>query len=208
MMEDKLRELKAEYQKIGTPGYLISNGWLDLSLKLPEKGKLSWRLFFGRGLVFASIVLVFGGSVVGISQAAKPGDLLFPVKVLSEKVAEKVVDNPDISVVRRADDLIDQSKKDPEGLDKASEEYNKTLEESRQDAQKSGRTQEFKNTLDEQEKKLNEAQNNEHQSEEIQKAIDETERVRGEVKGEKDSDNSEDRDSNDDSGEDSTQNKD
>ncbi len=199
MIEDKLKQLKEEYQKIEIPGYLTSNGWLDLSLRLPGKGEFSWRLIFGRGLIFASIFLVLSGSVVGVSQAARPGELLFPVKVLSEKVAAKVVGDPDISVVRRADDLIDQSKKDSEAADTASEEYKKTLEQGRQDAQESGRTQEFKKTLEEQEEKLNEEQDNEHERPEIQKAIEETERVRGEVKGEKDSDSHEDRRSDEDS---------
>src|SRR3989344_5556202 len=106
MIENNLEKLKDEYQHAKTPDYLISNGWLDLSLKLSYQRRFSWRMIFGRSLIFASIILVLSGTGIGVSQAAKPGDLLFPVKVMSEKVAAKVVDNPDISVVRRADDLI------------------------------------------------------------------------------------------------------
>lgn len=187
MVEDKIQELKKEYEKIVIPDYLISNGWLDLSLKLPEKGKFSWHLIFARGLVFASIVLFFSGAVVGVSQASKPGDILFPVKVLSEKVAVKAGFNPEISLVRRTNDLIDQSKKDSGATEKASEEYKKTLEQGSQDAQKSGKTKEFKQTLNAQEKKLREAQNEDNDSEELKEAVEETVKVQGEVKGERDS---------------------
>ncbi len=187
MIEDKIKLLKDEYQSIEAPGYLVSHGWLDLSLKLGDHHGFSWRLIFVRGLMFASVVLVLSGAVVGVSQAAKPGDLLFSVRAMSEKVAAKVVGNPDIIVVRRADDLIDQSKKDPQALDRASEEYTKALEQSKQDAQKSGNTQNFKQTLDKQEQKFTEAQKGDHSSSGLKKAVEETQKVNGEVKGEKDS---------------------
>ena len=119
----------------------------------------------------------------------KPGDLLFPLKVISEKVAVRAGVNPEISVVRRADDLIDQSKKDPTAAEKAAEEYKKTLEQTKQDAQKSGNTKEFKQTLKAQELKFTEAQKEDHGSTELKKAIEETQKVNGEVKGEKDTKN-------------------
>lgn len=188
MIENKLEELKKEYKSIAIPDYLISNGWLDLSLKLPEKNKSLWHMFLVRGLVFASLVLFLGVGLVGVSQASKPGDLLFPVKEFSEKVAIKAgVANPEISVIRRANDLIDQSQKNQDAAQKASQEYQKTLEQSKQDAEKSGDTKQFKQTLEKQEQKFTDAQKNNHGSTELNRAVEETQRVNGEVKGEKDS---------------------
>lgn len=200
--EDKIEELKNEYQQIVTPDYLISNGWLDLSLKLPEKGMNPLRLIFARGLVFALVILVLSIGVVGVAQASKPGDLLFGVKVFSEKVAVKAGVNPEISVVRRADDLIDQTKKSSEAAEKASEEYKKTLEQSRWDAEERGDTQNFKQTLAKQEQKFTEAQGEDHDSSELKKAVEETARVQGEVKGDKGTNGRSDEDNNSGSGRD------
>lgn len=186
MIEDNLEKIKSEYQKIVTPDYLISNGWLDLSLKLPEKGVNPLRLIFARGLVFALVILVLSIGVVGVAQASKPGDLLFGVKVFSEKVAVKAGVNPEISVVRRADDLIDQTKKSSEAAERASEEYTRTLEQGKQDAEERGSTQNFKQTLEKQEQKFTEAQGKDNNSSELKRAAEETARVQGEVKGDKD----------------------
>lgn len=187
MIETNFEELKKEYKSIPIPGYLISNGWLDLSLKLPDKHKSIWHMFLVRGLIFASLFLFLSVGLVGVSQASKPGDLLFPVKEFSEKVAIQTgVVNPEISVVRRANDLIDQSQKDSKDTEKATVEYQRTLEQGKQDAQKSGNTQQFKQTLENQEQKFTDAQKSDHDSAELKKAIEETQKVNGEVKGEKD----------------------
>ena len=190
MIEDKLKEFRSEYHSIETPSYLVSNGWLDLSLKLENQRRFSWKLLLGRGLVFATVVLVLSGMVVGVSQAAKPGDFLFPVKVLSEKVVAKVTNDPTIVVEHRANDLINDSSSGSNDSDKAAEEYQKSLLESKQDAQDSGKTQEFKKALEEQEQKLKDAAERDSNREDLQRAIDETQKVSGEVQGTRDSNRS------------------
>lgn len=205
MIEDSLEKLKSEYHSIVVPDYMISHGWMDLSLKLQAKSGFTWRIFFVRGLIFASFVFFVGTGIIGVSQAAKPGDVLFPVKVLSEKAAIAVGVDPQISVVRRADDLIDLSKNNASGLQKASDAYQKTLDESKQDAVKSGNTKEFKQTLEKQEQKFTEAQKESEDSKELKRAIEETAKVQGEVKGSKDSNrqNTESHENNSDRSEDS-----
>ena len=187
MIEEKLESLRKEYLKIGPPIYLEHHGWQDLYTKLESRQDLGLNLLFGKGLAFGSLLLLLFGGVVGVAQAAKPGNALYQVKLAADEVAATVLQKPEIKVKRRAQEVINVSSDSKEQLDEATREYQKSLEDSRQDAQRSGRGQDFANTLDEQEKKFRKAQeDNPESADKLEEAIKQTEQARGEVQGESD----------------------
>lgn len=192
MIEEKLENFRKEYLKIGPSVYLEHHGWQDLSVKLESRKAANLNMFFGRGLAFTSLILLLLGGVVGVAQASKPGDKLYPVKLAADEVAAKVTGNVEIKIERRAQDVIDVSKDSKGQLDEATKEYQKSLENSKEEAQRSGRQKDFADALDEQEKRLRKAkEDNPESADELQEAIMQTQRVRGEVKGEKTEDSEE-----------------
>lgn len=190
MIED-LEKLKKEYLATEVPSYLATGGWTDLYQKLGVQKTSAWHLIFVRGLVFASLVLLLSGGIIGVSQAAKPGDFLFPLKSFSDNVIAKVTNNPTYALKNRAKDVINQSGTGT-NVGPAVTEYQKILQETKDDAQKTGQTQEFKKTLEEQTQQFRDAQKSDGDKQQLQKAIDEAQKINGEVQGVKDFRNPED----------------
>ena len=187
MIEDQLEKLRKEYLKTGPPIYLEHHGWQDLSAKLENRKTVDLRLLFGRGLAFTSIVILLFASIVGTAQAAKPGDFLYPIKLLLDEVVAKVVGKQEIKIERRGQEIIDLSSSSSKHLEEAAREYQKALDATKQESEKSGRQQEFKNTLEEQEEKFREAQEKNPTSQDnLEEVIRQTQRAKGEVQGEKD----------------------
>src|SRR3989344_3027635 len=186
MIEDHLEKFRKEYLKIGPSVYLEHHGWQDLYAKLESRKAVNLNILFGRGLAFASLILLLLGSVVGVAQAAKPGDALYPVKLAADEAFATVSGKPEIKVERRGQEIIDVSNQSQQQLDEATKENLKSLENSMQDTQRSGRGQDFASTLDEQEKKFRKAhEDNPQSADKLEEAIKQTEQARGEVQGER-----------------------
>ena len=186
MIEDQLEKLRKEYLKIKAPDYLVQNGWVDLQTRLSAQESPNRRFFPKPALIFASVILLFFAGSLTAAQAAKPGDVLYPVKLLSDDLQAKITGKEEIKLEKRAQEFIDLSNSSSEHLEEAARQYQKTLDESKNQAEKSGRQQEFRQSLEEQEEKLRQAQDNNPSSQDLDEAIKETQRVRGEVQGTKD----------------------
>lgn len=97
-MENKLQDLKKIYTYSSVPLSLKENGWNSLVSKLPSQRYLFMKMMLIRTCLFVSLFLIAAGSTVGVSQAAKPGSALYPVKVLSQKaityVEQKIKTHP------------------------------------------------------------------------------------------------------------------
>lgn len=179
----ELENLKKEYLKIQTPQYLNRDGWYEISQKLDSQDKVANSMLFTRGLTFAAVTVLLLGSLFTTSQAAKPGAILYPVKILSDDVVARITGNYEANIEKRAQEVID-TQNSRENFDKASEEYLNTLKKSKRNAQEPDKREQFKKTLEEQEQKLKDAQEEDQsQNEKFKEIIDETRKARGEVEG-------------------------
>lgn len=187
MNKKQLDELKKVYLSIH-PQERVDESWKVLSPLLPEQERPTTRrsyryTYFFTGML--AVVLVVSLSVAGIAQAAQPGDALYPVKVLSDKVVSTVLGKPQIQVQRRANDVINSSNKAPENLEKATNEYQKALNDAKQEAnEQDTKKTELKNTLQQQTEKLKEVHTDNPKAQGlINQAVNATEQTQQEVKG-------------------------
>lgn len=184
MKQDLLVKAKKEYLETPLPEYLMYDGWRDVRIKLEPSGWSLWGLIFKRGFVFAAVTLLFLGSVVGAAQAAKPGDKLYSVKVLADRVLAQVTGNYEVKVQRRAAEVIETSKSiesTPAG-DQASREYQKALDEAKMKAVRSGTQEDLLETLEKQEEKFKkESDGNGLNKGKLDEAIEQTEKVKDEI---------------------------
>lgn len=184
MSENLLKKAKKEYLETSLPDYLKYDGWRDVRVKLEPRGWSLFGLVFKRGLVFVAVALLFLGSVVGAAQAAKPRDKLYSVKVLADKVFAQVTGNYEIKVQRRAAEVIEASKSNEStpAANRASQEYQKALDEAKVMAVKSGKREGLEKALEEQgEKFRKESEGNEQTGEKLDDVIKQTEKVKDEI---------------------------
>ena len=92
MNEELIKKYKKVYLETKVPEYLLENGLEDLKFRLPEQDKPRHSVF-RYGLIFASLFLVISAATVSASQNAKEGDLLWPVRAISEPVIMTVKQN-------------------------------------------------------------------------------------------------------------------
>ncbi len=185
MIEDQLENLRKEYRNLTPPVYLVHQGWSDLANQLDERQTTDLRLLFGKGLVFASVILLLFGGLVTAAQAAKPGETLYPVKLLSDSVAARVSGKPEITVEKRGQEIIDLSQKPSEQLNEATKQYQKALDDSARQAKDSGKQQDFEKALDNQKQKFEREIEKNPQSKGLEDAIKKTEQTQGQVQGQK-----------------------
>lgn len=190
MNSDKLENLKREYLKTETPSYLHLHGWDDISQKLSqaEEKRFSTRPAFA--LAFAVVVLLaFTSTLVFASQPSKPGDNLYQVKILSDKVYSEITGDYQTAIDKRAQEVI-ELKDEPNGrFDQAAEEYQQALDEAKDKTKGSdeNKKEQLRQKLEDKEKEFEglSKENTKNQNK-LQDVADQTRRTRGEVKGEKD----------------------
>lgn len=191
-IEQYLENLRKGYLKTVMPSFLVENGWNQIREKLqPRQPKNSY--FFSKGIAFICLFILIMGGSLGITQAAKPNTLLYPVKILSDNALAKITGKPEMKIERRAQDVIKMTQNDPEDLEKAAQEYTKVLEElSRQKNDPQDR-ENLKRTLTRQEEKLDQTlkslpATNPKAEKVLQRVIQQTKEATGEVKGVKSKD--------------------
>ena len=88
-----LQALKKEYAAIEPSPFLVDHGWDALYSRIQED-QIVWRkpLFLGACLMI--VLLITTGGTVYAAQTAKPGDLLYGVKVASERVVAQLAPQP------------------------------------------------------------------------------------------------------------------
>lgn len=155
--EEYLEILKKDYEKTEATMHLKMQGWSELEKRIdlisPKPARPRWFNF----AVTCALILLFAGSLftaVATAQAALPGDVLYPVKLLSEKIVQKTSGNNQVVVDHRADEIVGLSKKDDvnkEQLQQVVIEYKQSVDQAKQDIQISGKPSiNFQNQLDEQ----------------------------------------------------------
>lgn len=190
MIEEDLKKLREEYRETQIPQYLIYNGWVDVRVKLADrKSGAFW--FFARRIALAVLFLslIFGG-VVTTSQAAAPGDFLYPVKVASQNLYAKISGDYQKPIENRTQDVVKSSSGQDGNLDEAIKGYENTLNQSKNQTQDQKSREQFKATLENQEQQLKQAQDenkNQQDREKLQQVIEKTNQLQGEIKGARDS---------------------
>src|SRR3989344_2334034 len=133
-----------------------------------KKQLFAWPRLFAPAVAFVLILLVLGAGSVVFAQKSLPGDVLYPVKRLSENVAISL--NPALEqeiVVRRSQEVKDlvEKKEDPELV-------KNTLEDFSEDSQKAKNKGHANGNLEEGVRNLEDAR--ERSSEDERRQIDET----------------------------------
>lgn len=136
-MEKYLNNLKTEYLKTEPNLNFRLNGFTQIESKLENREPHGF-LVFRRYALAITFVLVFAVLSFGsfkVVEAALPGTTLYPVKILSEKIINKVSGNNQISIDNRAKEIITLTKEDKENSDEIKstvKEYTKNVEEAPQ----------------------------------------------------------------------------
>lgn len=101
MKEQNYEQFKKDYNNIQPPEYLMKHGWEELSQRLPAQDLPKRAPAFQYGFIFAALLLCLTAGIVGASQTAKPGTVLYPVKTTSDELfktlsntTEKTVTTP------------------------------------------------------------------------------------------------------------------
>lgn len=184
MSEDLLKRAKKEYLETPIPDYLKYDGWRDVRIRLESRGWGLWALVFKRGLIFAVFALLVLGSVVGVAQAAKPGDKLYTVKVLADKVFARVSGNYEVKIQRRAADVIEVSKNNEStrAAIQANDEYQKALDEARVKTVDPGKREDLKKILQKEEDRFKkEADGDSKKQEKLNDVIEQTQKAEDEI---------------------------
>jgi hypothetical protein len=152
-MNEYLNSLKKEYEKTEATMHLKLSGWEELSRQIgPTETK---RRFWLRNLslVFAVFVIFLLGTYK-IALAALPGDVLYPVKLLSERIIEKASGSNQIVIDHRASEIIGLSKEQEinnQNLEQVVIEYRQNVDQAKQSFVVTGKPSiNFQNKLDEQ----------------------------------------------------------
>lgn len=187
-IEEQLTNLKNDYQSTQLPSYLIYDGWPKLRLQLAGRKTGFFPAYFKKALIFAVLLLLVLVTTAKVSQAAKPGDKLYPVKLATENIESLVTGRQTNKIENRAQEIINISKSSDNNLDAAVKRYEDAVDASKNNTSDKNK-QELKNTLRDQEEKLRETQSRDREDQElIDKAAEKTREVRGDIKGEKDND--------------------
>lgn len=179
----ELEQLKKIYLNIRPSEQETEKSWAEFKGKINSHSRFSFP-YFRYGVITLSLLVVFSAGLAGLTEAANPGSTLYPVKVLSDKVIAKVTGKPEIKIERRADDLIEVTKKSPEPapkkVEEASKQYQKALDETEKEVKKDEKKEErINNSLNKQEEKLKEAIKENPKSEgKLEKALEKTQEAK------------------------------
>lgn len=209
-IEEQLANLKNEYQSTKAPSYLVYDGWPKLRLQLTDRKAGFFPAYFKKALIFAALLLLVLVTTAKVSQAAKPGDRLYPIKLATENITSFVTGNQTNKIENRAQEIINISKSSDDNLDAAVKRYEDAVDAGKNNTSDKNK-QELKNTLRDQEERLRETQSRDREDQElIDKAAEKTREARGEIRGEKDdnsnSQNQQEKNSDDDNDDDGAKN--
>jgi len=122
------------------------------------------------------------------SQAASPGDILYPVKVVSQDIYSKISGDIQRPIENRTEDVVGSIAGPSENLDEAIKSYENAITNSKNRIRDEESKQQFRQILEAQEEKLrssSEDNDDEHARDKIEELIEKTSEVKGEVKGER-----------------------
>ena len=187
MIEEKLENFRKVYIGSGKNDFAPP----DILAQLPAQNRPhTYRL---KALIITLAAILFSGSAFGISQAASPGTSLYPVKLASDEILAKVTGSQELKVKKRAQEIIESANASQKQQEEALKEFQKALDQTEEEAKKSGKSEKFRQTLDSEEEKFKKAQEK-NPSQNLEEAIKRTKNAKGEVRGQKDQKNQSDED--------------
>ena len=158
-----LENLKSEYRKTEATAHLKESGWDEIAKKIGTTPPFYKRLFsltLMRASLAAFIFLILFTGVYSLALVSLPGELFYPVKILSEKVAKTVWGNNQVAMDHRAEEIITLLQKDKlntQELKKVVIEYKTIVEKEQKTVQTSEkRREEFEKKLDDHHSKFDE----------------------------------------------------
>jgi hypothetical protein len=125
----KLNTLKNAYLQTNVSDDAVVAGWQTLSGQLGRQ-QLTYQALALRSVISIVIFCIATVSVYAASQQALPGDTLYGLKAVTDTAAAKITGRYDTLVEKRADDIVEALKKSSQQVEKAVEEYKKTVSES------------------------------------------------------------------------------
>src|SRR3989344_4722425 len=179
MIEEKLENFRKVYIGSGKNDFAPP----DILTQLPAQNRPhTYRI---KALIVTLAAVLFSGSAFGISQAASPGTSLYPVKLASDEILAKVTGSQELKVKKRAQEIIESASASQKQQEEALKEFQKALDQTEEEAKKSGKSEKFRQTLDSEEEKFKKAQEK-NPSQNLEEAIKRTKNAKGEVQGQKD----------------------
>lgn len=182
-MQVNFKKYKKIYWDIKLSDKEIENSWQQFSQKNFTRSPLPFPLA-KYGAIFFSLLVIFLVGIVGLTQAATSGNLLYPVKILSDKVVGKISNKPEINTEKRAQEIIEVLKKQPEKLEEASKEYHQALKETEKEVEDNEDHKErVSSSLEKQEQKLEETiKENPSSEKELKEALKNTKALKEKLK--------------------------
>ena len=152
-IQEYLDSLKKEYKKTDATMHLKASGWEELSRQIDPTQARRRFSFRNLGLVFAVFVIFLMGTYK-IALAALPGEILYPVKLLSEDIIQKASGSNQVVIDNRANEIIGLSNEqevNSQNLEIVVAEYKDNVDQARQNFEITGKSGiNFQNKLDEQ----------------------------------------------------------
>lgn len=176
-----MNKLKKIYRDIKLPDKQVEKSWQDLRKRIDVSSGIPYFKF---GSVFLSLLFIFLSAIVVFAQTTTPGTTLYPVKILSDQIVAKVSGEPQIPIERRAQDLIEVSKKQPAKVEDASKQYTKALDNVQKETEQNNiKRDKVEDSLDKQEYLFKKAiDENPRSARELKKALENTNKVKEKLK--------------------------
>ena len=187
MIEEKLENFRKVYIGSGKKNLTLPN----ILEQLPSQNHP--HAYALKAATFALAAVLLTGSVLGVAQAANPGTKLYPLKLLSDEVLAKITGKDELKIKKRAQEVIESTNASQKQQEEALKEFQKALDQTEEEAKKSGKSEKFRQTLDSEEEKFKKAQEK-NPSQNLEEAIKRTKNAKGEVRGQKDQKNQSDED--------------
>lgn len=179
MIEEQLELARKNYIKSSVGD--IDQSWAALQTRLGAQQHFYLPKSASKTLIIVAVLLTFAQVPI---EAAKPGQFLYPVKLLSDEVIAEISGKLDYKVNRRAQEIIDLSEGNSSNLEEAQTQYRQTLEDVKKEAQKSSRQEQFDKILEQQQQRFEKAiEKNPSGRSHLEEAIKKTKEAKSPVKG-------------------------
>ncbi len=131
MDEKFLGRYKKIYLEEKTSDPDLQKGLDNLMRMLPEQDSPSRNIFLRYRYLFAGIILLILIGTAGLAQAANSGELLYPVKILTNNVAAKIFGQPQIIFKKQEKNVIVPTIISPKPTEKETDEDQKDSKKER-----------------------------------------------------------------------------
>ena len=178
MNEDILEKVRKDY--IHNVANIGVGNWDDISDRLSSQN-LPFRTIALRVIVILAIPSLLLTGVVGVSQASKPGEFFYPVKVASEKIVSNLTNRLDFKIEKKAQEVLSEKDENIENKINSEQENKKTFENSKEEIkQKQESRVTITNGPEKKEQKSEKATEENGKGQGIENAKEQTQKVRQE----------------------------